>query len=323
MPAWDADSTAAAIIGRMEKLPVGVVVVNWNGGPLLEACLDALEAQGASRVLVVDNGSDPEEVRGLAAREGVFVLPLGANRGFAPASNAGAVDARLKALPFLAFVNNDAVLEPGYLAACVAALDADPGLSAVQGVVLDGDGLRVDGLGIGWNLRHEAVQLGRGEDPPAAGAALFPVPGISGTAPVFRRAAFDRVSGFAGSFFAWYEDADLSLRLARAGGRFACVPAARARHVGSATGRRTPELKWRLLFGNRARTIRRNLSAPARCRALLAHPVPFPALRDSVRELGLSRACRALAGAVLDGLSAAAEDRAARRASTLLPRLPG
>lgn len=307
----------------MERLPVGVVVVNWNGGALLDACLDALDPQGASRLLVVDNGSEPDEVRRLANRDGVFVLPLGANRGFAPASNAGAVDARLKALPFLAFVNNDAVLEPGYLAACVAALEDDPGLSAVQGVVLDVDGTRVDGLGLGWNRRHEAVQLGHGEEPPSAGTPPFPVAGVSGTAPVFRRVAFDRTSGFAGSFFAWYEDADLSLRLRRAGGRFACVPAARARHVGSATGRRTPELKWRLLLGNRVRTIRRNLSPAGRFRALLAHPVPLPALRDATRDLGFPRAARAVAGAALDAFASLGEDRAARRAQPLLPGLPG
>lgn len=306
----------------MESLPVGVVVVNWNGGALLDSCLDALAGQGAARVLVVDNGSDPDELRRLSTRPGVFVLPLGTNRGFAPASNGGAVDARLKALPFLAFVNNDAVLAPGYLAACVAALEADPGLSAVQGVVLDAGGLLVDGLGIRWNRRLEAVQIGHGEPPPPGAGPVFPVPGVSGTAPVFRRAAFDRAGGFAGSFFAWYEDADLSLRLLRSGGRFACVPGARARHAGSATGRRTPDRKWRLLFGNRVRTLRRNLSAGARLRALVVHPLPLPALRDAFAELGALRTLRTLAGAAAAVAASAAEDRAARAAAPLLPGLP-
>lgn len=307
----------------MERLPVGVVVVNWNGGPLLDSCLDALDGQGASRVLVVDNGSGPDEARRVGGRDGVFLLPLGTNRGFAPASNAGAADARLKALPFLSFVNNDAVLEPGYLAACVAALQADPGLAAVQGAVLDADGRLVDGLGIGWNRRAEAIQLARGEGPPERDAAPFPVAGVSGTAAVFRRAAFEAAGGFAGSFFAWYEDADLSLRLLRAGGRFACVPAARARHAGSATGRRTPELKWRLLLCNRARTLRRNLSAPARLRALLLRPAPLPALGGLLRELGPLTGLRALGGAARDVVAALGEDRAARRGLPLLPGLPG
>lgn len=306
----------------MERLPAGVVVVNWNGGALLDACLDALDGQGAARILVVDNGSEPDELQRLVRRDGVFVLPLGTNRGFSPASNAGAVDARMKALPYVAFVNNDAVLEPGYLASCVAALEADPGLSAVQGVVLDAGGGLVDGLGIGWNRRREAIQLGHGGSPPRADAPPFPVSGVSGTAPVFRRSDFERAGGFAGSFFAWYEDADLALRLLRAGGRFACVPAARARHVGSATGRRSPELKWRLLLQNRVRTLRRNLAAPARLRTLLLHPLPLPALRDAAFDVGRLRALRAVAGAARELLATWAEDRAARRTLPLLPGLP-
>ncbi len=296
--------------------------MNWNGGALLDSCLDALDGQGASRVLVVDNGSEPAELRRLAARDGVYVLPLGRNRGFASASNAGAVDARMKAFPYVAFVNNDAVLEPGYLAACIAALEADPGLSAVQGVILDAEGTFVDGLGIGWNRRREAIQLGHGAAPPPAAPQSIPVAGVSGTAPVFRRADFERIGGFAGSFFAWYEDADLALRLRRAGRRFACVPAARARHAGSATGRRTPVLKWRLLLQNRIRTVRRNLSTPARLGTLLLHPLPLTALRNVVLDLGLPRALGAVAGAVLGAFASLAEDRAARRELPLLPRLP-
>ncbi|MBK9088774.1 MAG: glycosyltransferase [Holophagales bacterium] len=235
----------------MERLPAGVIVVNWNGGALLDSCLDALDGQGAARILVVDNGSEPGELQRLAGRAGVFVLPLGTNRGFSPASNAGAVDARMKALPYVAFVNNDAVLEPGYLAACVAALEADPGLSGVQGVVLDAGGGLVDGLGIGWNRRREAIQLGHGGPPPPADAPPFQVSGVSGTAPVFRRSDFERAGGFAGSFFAWYEDADLALRLLRAGGSLRLRP----RRAGPPRG-----------FGHR----------PPHSRAEVASPAPEP-----------------------------------------------
>jgi len=83
---------------------------------------------------------------------------------------------------------------------------------------------------------------------------------------------------FDGAFFAYYEDVDLSLRLARAGWRFVCDPCAVARHEGSRTGRRTPwrrafwtaRNRWRTLFRNfDPGLIRRNL--PALLRADLAH----------------------------------------------------
>ena len=55
---------------------------------------------------------------------------------------------------------------------------------------------------------------------------MFEVAGVSATAALYRRDALMRVSPlgevFEPSFFAYYEDVDLSLRLARAGWRFAC-----------------------------------------------------------------------------------------------------
>ena len=83
---------------------------------------------------------------------------------------------------------------------------------------------------------------------------------------------------FERSFFAYYEDVDLSLRLARVGWRFACDPQAVARHEGSRTGRRTPvrralwtaRNRWRTLFRNfDSRLIVRNLFSLLR--ADLAH----------------------------------------------------
>ncbi|HQR47533.1 MAG TPA: glycosyltransferase, partial [Thermoanaerobaculia bacterium] len=143
----------------MAPLPVSAVVVNLDGGPLLIEALDALEREGVEETLVVDNGSGADEVVRLGARPGVTLHRLPENRGFAAPANLGARAARA---PFLALVNNDCVLEAGYLAACLSALEGDSALAAVQGVVLDGAGRTVDGWGFGWTARAEAVQLGRG-----------------------------------------------------------------------------------------------------------------------------------------------------------------
>jgi len=300
----------------VEALPLDVVVVNWNGGELLWRCLDALAGQGAAAIAVVDNGSEAAERERLAATPGVTLLPLPSNEGFAPAANRGTL-AGSPDRPYVALVNNDCVLLPGFLGRCVAALEEDPGLAAVQGAVLDASGERVDGCGIAWNARAEAVQIGHGGRPPEAGAPPFAIPGVSATAAVYRREALLSSGGFAGSFFAYYEDADLSLRLARAGWRFACVPAARALHEGSATGRRTPRARWRRLFANRQRTLRRNLAG-----ALLLWPVSPGALLAASRDLGLAGALAAAAGGTLDALVALPEDRKARRSAPLLRRLP-
>jgi GT2 family glycosyltransferase len=262
--------------------PVEAVIVNRDGGEALLSALASLEAQEGIPVsiVVVDNGSRPGERERIARRfPGARVIAFSRNLGFAGASNEGIARTRS---PYLLLLNNDAVLSPDYVARLAARLSRDPRLAAVQGLVLTADGSRVDTAGIVWTARGEAVPVLAGLDPSSAPGEAFEVPGISATAALYRRQALEAIGNagavFDQSFFAYYEDADLSLRLLRAGWRFLCEPAARARHQGSRTGRRTPwrravwtaRNRWRTLFRNfEPRTLRRHFRRLLR--ADLAH----------------------------------------------------
>ena len=59
--------------------------------------------------------------------------------------------------------------------------------------------------------------------------------GPSGAAALYRRSWLVRLGGFDESFFCYFEDVDLNLRLQVAGGRCLYVPSARIRHVGGAS----------------------------------------------------------------------------------------
>jgi GT2 family glycosyltransferase len=73
-------------------------------------------------------------------------------------------------------------------------------------------------------------------DEPVAAAAAAPDPlGPTGGAALYRRAAFEAVGGFDERIFLYYEDLDLALRLAAAGGRCRLAPEARALHAYSAS----------------------------------------------------------------------------------------
>jgi GT2 family glycosyltransferase len=304
----------------MGSVPVAAVVVNLDGGAMLDACLDALLSNSPATTVVVDNGSKREELERLEAR-GVLLVRLSENEGFAGPANTG-VEAALKEkeLPYVAFVNNDCVLEADYLGLCVAALEARPDAAAAQGIVLDGGGSAVDGRGIAWSGRRgraRAVQLGKGEAPPPASDPVAEVPGVSATAAVYRTSAFRAAGGFEESFFAYYEDVDLALRLARTGARFLCVPAARARHEGSATGRREPDARWRRLFANRLRTLRRNVKPE-----LVAGGFLPPGLKSAAAELGWTRALLAASGALAAARSERRRDREVFEALPPLSKLP-
>lgn len=257
-------------------------MVNRDGGEALFEALHSLEAQSGVDVsiVVVDNDSQAAE-RERLAREApeVRVVAFSENLGFAGAANEGI--ARTRA-PFVLLLNNDAVLSSDYTARLAARLELDERLAAVQGLVLSSDGKRVDSAGLTWNRRGEAVPLFAGAslgDPPRS---AFEVAGVSATAALYRREALSTVAPhgevFDKSYFAYYEDVDLSLRLARAGWRFACDPGALARHEGSRTGKRTPwkralwtsRNRWRALFSNFDPQLLKS-RLPALLRADLAH----------------------------------------------------
>jgi N-acetylglucosaminyl-diphospho-decaprenol L-rhamnosyltransferase len=241
---------------------VAGVVVNRDGGDALFAAIRSLQAQRGVdlSIVVVDNASQPAE-RERMAREApeAHVVAFSRNLGFAGAANEGIARTRS---PFLLLVNNDAVLAPDYVARLAARLGFDDRLAAVQGLVLTADGARVDSAGLAWNGRGEAVPVLAGDPAAAAPKDAFEVSGVSATAALYRREALEDVAPqgqfFDRAFFAYYEDVDLSLRLVRAGWRFACDPAAVARHEGARTGRRTPwrrafwtaRNRWRTLFNN-------------------------------------------------------------------------
>ena len=259
---------------------VAVVIPNLDGGEHLLAALASVRGFPGVEIVVADNGSSGAE---LAVIRSAFpetgVVALGRNRGFAAACDAGI---RATTAPFVMLLNNDATLAPGALDSLHDHIRSDERLGAVQALVLDGAGERVDTAGIHWNRRGEAWPLGVGAAPPSPGSAPFPLAGVSATAALYRRAALagvgDRGRAFHPRYFAYYEDVDLSLRLLRRGWRLACVPAARACHRGSLTGRRWPWRRERLLARNRWWTLRRNLgsslllrSAGRLLRADLAH----------------------------------------------------
>jgi GT2 family glycosyltransferase len=248
---------------------VDAVVVNRDGGDALFRALSSLRDQRGITVsvVVVDNASAEAERKRLAALDPApRVIAFSRNLGFAGAANEGIART---AAPLVLLVNNDAVLAPDYAARLAGSLSADAGLAAVQGLVLSDDGSRIDSAGLAWNARGEAVPVLSGEPAEAAPGSAFAVTGVSATATLYRREALNAVQGaadaggavFDDSYFAYYEDVDLSLRLSRAGWRFVCEPRAIARHEGSRTGRRTPFRRAFWTARNRWRTLFRNFDA--------------------------------------------------------------
>jgi len=118
---------------------VRVVVVNFNGGDITLTCLHSVLAtdwpDGDLEVVLVDNASTD----GVAAAvkttlPAVTVIESGSNRGFAGGCNLAMHD--LSEVDYVALLNNDATVDPGWLRPLVDAMEADPAIGAASPKIL-------------------------------------------------------------------------------------------------------------------------------------------------------------------------------------------
>ena len=146
---------------------IHVVVPNWNGADRLGPCVRSLAAQtfDGVEIVVVDNASVDDSLDVLAALAAeiapvpLTVLRNDVNLGFAGGVNRGIRHALESGSMAIALFNNDAIADPGWLAALAAVLDGDPGVAIATGRLLMADG-RV-------SRQHRRLLLGVGSGVPS------------------------------------------------------------------------------------------------------------------------------------------------------------
>ena len=220
------------------NLPLtSVIIPNWNGAHHLPTCLESLRRQTYPHfeVIVADNGSTDGSLD-LLARDypWVRVLPLGENRGFAGACNAGM---RIAQGEFIVLLNNDTEADPRWLEEVVAAFERHPeaGIVASKMLLFDrrdtfhtaGDFYRLDGIpGNRGVWQRDEGQYDREE-------YVFSACGGSAA---YRRVMLEQVGLLDEDFFYSCEDVDLAWRAQLAGWRCVYAPRAVVYHKLSATG---------------------------------------------------------------------------------------
>jgi GT2 family glycosyltransferase len=222
-----------------------VVVLNYNGCRHLDVCLSALLAQecdGGLEIVFVDNASadgSSEYVR--ANWPQVHLIEACENLGFAAGNNLGISAARGH---YVVLLNNDTRVRPGWLRALIDAADSDPAIGAVTSklVFMDrpcviqnaGSLLLSDGSG---------GDRGTGEEDRGQYDQREEVFAACGAAVLLNRAMLQDVGLLDRTFFAYYEDTDLSWRMRLRGWKVVYEPAAVVEHMHSETS-----IEWSLFF---------------------------------------------------------------------------
>jgi len=220
---------------------VTLAIVNYNGRRHLEDLLGSVQRQTyADYVVHVVDDASTDDGREYVEHEWPQVrwLCADANQGISATMARAAASAETE---FVAVLNNDLELDERWLEELVAALRARPGAAAVEGKTLE-FGRRTHLDGAGDLLRRNGYPDRRGQGQPDDGRfdAACEIFAVSGTAALYRRAAFDDVGLHDADFRGYYEDVDWGFRARLRGWSAWYVPAARAFHKGSASVGREP-----------------------------------------------------------------------------------
>ena len=226
---------------------VSAVIVHYRTPrETVRAARAVAESSPETEILVVDNASgDRIEADLAAAVPAARLVAEPSNRGFGAACNRGA---RESARPYILFLNSDAYVRPGAVAALVSALDAAPGAAAAAPRLSNPDGSlqrSIQRLPSPWRIFCESLGLAflSGGRPPFAGHSATredhgrprSVEAVKGAALLVRRADFDAAGGFDEKFFLYAEETDLLARWQGMGRGLLFEPRAEVVHEGGAS----------------------------------------------------------------------------------------
>jgi GT2 family glycosyltransferase/glycosyltransferase involved in cell wall biosynthesis len=243
-----------------------VIVPTLGGGDRLRRMLESV-ASADHQTIVVDNGSNGGLEAVLDGLAGVEALRLDHNAGYTAAINLGVERADGDVVVLL---NDDCVVDPGFVENIVAPIDPGDGVVMAAGVMRDWhDRSLIDSAGMELDQTLLVFDYLNGEPVSRLGGGVADPIGPSGAAAAFDRTSFRAVGGFDERLFAYWEDVDLVLRLRRLGLRCVLAPDALGDHEHSATlgsgsarknylmgyGRGYVLRKWGVLDGRRTGSV--------------------------------------------------------------------
>jgi len=221
------------------SVKVSINILLYNGQKYLPEVLAAVKNQTYQdlEVLIIDNASSDDGAAWVVKNYPQFRLERQEkNLGFCAGHNLGI---KLSTGEYVLCLNQDIILEPDFVARLVEFMDAHPRVGAATGRLNRWDFERqqktqeIDSLGlrIFKNGRVEDWGQWEGTIIPTAPVEIF---GVSGAAPLYRRAALEDIKFqdqyFDEDFFAYKEDVDLACRLRWRGWQAYLVPPAVGYH---------------------------------------------------------------------------------------------
>jgi hypothetical protein len=241
---------------------VSIITVNYDQPDATLAFLDSIKkiTYPSREIIVVDNGSPTSDPRLLKEKHpDIILVESKINLGFAGGNNLGIKIAKGS---YFLLINNDTVVEPGFLEPLVNRLKSDPSVGVVSpkiryfnqpGVIQYAGFTRINPL----TARNRAIgfqEIDKGQfDLDSYTECAY------GAAMMIPAQMVKKVGLMADIFFLYYEEMDWMQRIKNAGFKIGYVPASVIYHKDSLTTGSMSPLKIYYLNRNRILYIRRNV----------------------------------------------------------------
>ena len=201
-----------------------IIIITYNNEADIEVCLHAIyqNTQYPFELIVFDNASEDNTVAIVSEKfPQINLIAHSANVGFAQGNNEAAHHAESD---FVVFLNPDTIVQKGWLAPLIDSLQQESDIGAVTSQILFADPPnRINACGNNVYLSGMTYCQFLG-NAPVTKPEPFSVGAVSGAAFAMKRPLFEKIGGFVETFFMYYEDTDLSLRLNYLGWRCVVIP---------------------------------------------------------------------------------------------------
>ncbi len=250
---------------------VSIIVTAFGNFAETLACLRAIRDAGdlaSFEVLLVDDCSNEAEMQRFSGVPGLDYRRNESNLGFLRSANAAAMRATGE---YLHFLNNDTLVQPGWLDAMLQTYQLFHQCGLVGSRLIGSDGRLQEAGGIVWSDGN-GCNYGRGEDPDQPSHQVVrEVDYVSGASLLIHAGLWRQLEGFDERYVpAYYEDTDLAFRVREAGLRVYMQAASRVVHAEGLSHGTDP------LSGGKVAQARNRVTFNARWGHLLAREQLLP-----------------------------------------------
>jgi GT2 family glycosyltransferase len=208
---------------------VYVIVLNWNAYAYTQDCVESLLrlTYPHYEIVIVDNASSDDSAAILQRSfPDLTVLQSGGNLGYAGGNNVGIDYACRQGAEYIWLVNNDTHIDPQALTALVEALESKPqaGIAGSKIYYMD-EPNRISYAGGHVDfIRGKTLHRGDSEIDVGQYDQIEDVDFITGCSLLIRSSVIANLGKLCESYFLYFEDAEWSLRVKKAGYKLLYVP---------------------------------------------------------------------------------------------------